>query len=242
MTASLGTLATAVLKPSDYAFPQKSPALPAGAHGIASISHGGKTFRFRTNPNEFHWDYTLNKRIDPTYGGRVVQLLGTKIDNFSIKADGGGGRWDYINRMATFLRDVMVDQRDGSPCTFEYTTRGWKLNCYIVSIPFSDSVGEVLREFEIEMKVQEDVSSLMTKHSLSIELSRLMDGIGFRRTRYNDPTLQGQTMGDVVGDNAGATPLADLAADGIQGLQTISQYLPKGLAPIGGILNPGTGK
>lgn len=217
------------LKTSEYAFPQRSAALGPGVRGIASISHRGRTFRFRTNPNEFNWDYTLNKRIDQTYGGRVVQLLGTKIDNFSLKADAGGGRWDYVNRMAKFLRDVMVDQRDGDPATFEYTTRGWKLHCYLVSIPFNDAVGEVLREFEIQMKVQEDVSRLMSKNSMSIELRRLQDGIGFRRSKYNDPHLTGQQMADQIGDIFGAQPVADLAQGGIQGFSQISQFLPNGL-------------
>jgi len=227
------------LRTSEYAFPQRSAALSPDVRGIASISHRGRTFRFRTNPNEFYWDYTLNKRIDQTYGGRVVQLLGTKIDNFSLKAEAGSGRWDYINRLAKFLRDVMVDQRDGDPATFEYTTRGWKLKCFIVSVPFSDAVGEVLREFEIQMRVQEDVSRLLAKNSLSIELRRLQDGIGFRRSKYNDPTLSGQQMADQIGDIFGAQPVADLIQGGIQGFNTTSPFLPNGLGGIGSSLNTG---
>jgi hypothetical protein len=217
---------------ADYSFPQVAPAQSSSVGGIASISHNGSTFRFRTNPNEFHWDYTLNKRIDPTYGGRVIQLLGTKIENFSLKADAGGGRWDYLNRMALFLRDVMVNQRDGTPAVFEYTTRGWKLNCYVVSIPFADAVEEVLHEFEIVLKVQEDVNQVMTQASLGIELSKLTDGVAFRRSQYNDPTLQGQAAPSATG--AGATTPGNPL---IQGIQTISQFLPNGVGGgLGGIL------
>lgn len=213
----------------DYAFPQKSAPLSKGEHGVASLTHGGRTFRFRTNPNEFKWTYTLNKRIDQTYGGRVVQLLGTKIDDFVLKADAGRGGWDYVNRFSSYLRDIMVNQRNGSPATFEYTTRGWKLNAYIVSVPFADAVTEVLREFEITMKVQEDVSGLISKNSLDGELRALSNGIGFRRSRYNDPLLANQQMVDIVGDFQGAIEATIDAATGIIQIPTVSEFLPNGL-------------
>ncbi|QZE10471.1 minor tail protein [Mycobacterium phage ScoobyDoobyDoo] len=225
---------------ADYPFPQKSAALPASESGIASITHNGRTFRFRTNPNEFRWTYTLNRRIDPTYGGRVIQLLGTKIDDFSLKAEAGNGRWDYINRMATFLRDVMVDQRGGEPAVFEYTKRGWKLNCYIVSVPFQDEFNAVLREFEISMKVQEDVSGLLSKNSLDRELRALADGIGFQRSKYNDPQKQGQDMVDIIGDLRGALPLDSL--EGVLQTPLESIYLPQNSGLIARNLNiPGVG-
>jgi hypothetical protein len=125
----------------------------------------------------------------------------------------------------------MIDQRDGTPATFEYTKRGWKLNCYIVSVPFQDSVEEVLREFEVTCKVQEDVSGLLTKNFLSAELSRLSDGIGFRRSKYNDPTMQGQTLFDQIGDGQGANPIELInAAVGI--VQDISnQFLDPNSIP-----------
>jgi len=175
-----------------YGFPQVAPASTTGERGIASLRHpgvnGGAALRFRCNPKEFNWSYTLNKRIDQTYGGRVIQLLGTRIDDFTFKADSGLGRWGYLNQVAKFMRDVMITQRNGIPATFEYTTRGWKFNAYVVSVPFADAVEEVLREFEIGLKVQEDVSGLMSRNTLQAELRRLQDGIGFRRSKYNDPT------------------------------------------------------
>ena len=93
---------------SKYAFPQQAPGIdPAsGERGIASMYHPDVgTLRFRSNPNEFNWTYTLNKRLDTTYGGRVVQLLGVKIDDFTFKADCGAGRWAYMNKVAKFMRE-----------------------------------------------------------------------------------------------------------------------------------------
>ena len=178
-----------------YQFPQKTAPAQLGPdeRGIASLSHPdvSTTFRFRSNPKQFNWSYTLNKRIDQTYGGRVVQLLSTRIDDFSFTVYCGTERWAYMNQAANFMRDVMVKQRNGVPATFEYTTRGWKFNAFIVSVPFADAVEEVLREFEVSMKVQEDLSGLISRNTLSAELRRLQDGLAFRRSKYNDPTLRG---------------------------------------------------
>lgn len=214
---------------SKYAFPQQAAPLTKGEHGIASMHHPDVgDLRFRTNPNEFNWTYTLNKRIDQTYGGRVVQLLGTKIDDFTFKADSGRGGWAYMNKVAKFMRDVMVVQRNGTPATFEYTTRGWKLNCYVTAVPFADAVEEVLREFEITCKVQEDVSGVMSKNTLDAELRRLQDGINYQRGKYNDPRY-GQGVTD---SEQGVNAVADIvnAVGSITGLFTSPlDFLPGGL-------------
>lgn len=206
----------------NYEFPQKvAPAnLQDGERGISSLYHPEVgTFRFRSNPKEFNWSYTLNKRVDQTYGGRVIQLLGTRIDDFSFKADCGIGRWEYMNRVARFMRDVMIRQRGGIPATFEYTTRGWKFNAYVVSVPFADAIEEVLREFEVSLKVQEDISGVMSRNTLSAELARLQEGMGFRRSKYNDPLYPA---------NQNGIPRPDLGPVGqllTSGTQVIQQFL-----------------
>lgn len=223
----------------NYQFPQETdPAsLSPGERGICSISHPDvTTFRFRANPKEFNWSYTLNKRVDQTYGGRVIQLLGTRIDDFSFKADSGVERWDYSNRVANFMRDVMVAQRNGRPATFEYTTRGWKFNAYIVSVPFADAVEEVLREFEVVMKVQEDVTGLMSQNTLAAELRRLQDGIAFRRGKYNDPRWkENQNLPDSeIADRALKNTVQTLSGVAADVMQT---YLPTGIANSSNFLN-----
>lgn len=215
-----------------YHFPQKtSPAvLGADERGITTLRHPGVgTFRFRSNPKQFNWGYTLNKRIDMTYGGRVVQLLGTRIEDFSFTADCGAGRWDEMNRVARFMRDVMIAQRGGVPATFEYSTRGWSFNGYVVSVPFSDAVEEVLREFGVSMKVQEDVSGLMSRNTLTAELRRLRDGIAFRRSQFNDP-MAGQNREARTDSEGFAYDMSQVADRLTGGAFTIAQnFLPNGV-------------
>ncbi|ABE67876.1 minor tail protein [Mycobacterium phage DirtMonster] len=223
---------------SNFHFPQQSIPLAKGERGIATLHHPDVgSLRFRTNPKEFGWSYTLNKRIDQTYGGRVVQLLGVKIDDFTIKADAGGGRWEYMHKVNKFLRDVMVVQRNGVPATFEYTTRGWKLNGYISTIPFQDSREEVAREFAIQMKVQEDVSGVMSKNTLDAALRNLKDGVGFKRSKYNDPVLGSGPTGDSESSTfGGIQEIADIIGQASEILNQFGQnldFLPGGLPGVG---------
>lgn len=209
----------------NYQFPQVASPLTTDEKGIATLSHPEVgSFRLRSNPKEFNWNYTLTKRIDQTYGGRVIQLLGTRIEDFTFTADCGAGRWEYMNRAAKFMRDIMIRQRGGRPATFEYTTRGWRFNAFVVAMPFADAVEEVLREFQVTLKVQEDVTGVMSRNTLGAELRRLQDGLGFRRSKYNDPIIDDHPDGLFGIDMSSIT-------NQMSGLGSILQqnYLPNGV-------------
>lgn len=154
--------------------------------GIASLTWGGHTLRFRTNPNEVTWNYSLITKTDQTYGGRVVQILGTKIDDLTVKVDCGLGGWPYLVKVVTFMRDLMVAQRNGQTAVFEYTTRNWKLKVYAASFPFGDSVTATTRELTLNFKVQEDISGIVSSSTISAAIQSFANGIGWERNQYND--------------------------------------------------------
>ena len=163
--------------------------LPGHARGVCTLQFGGKTLRFRTNPNEIWWNYTLITSVENTYGGRVVQILGARIDDLVVKVECGRGGWEYLRHLVGFMRDMINDQRKGDPGIFTYTTRGWRLKVFAVSVPFQDSVTATTREIELRFKVQEDVSGVQTSQAISNELKRLQDGIGFKKGPYSsDPS------------------------------------------------------
>ena len=158
--------------------------------GVASLRFKGRTLRFRTNPNEMWWSYRLNTNVEETYGGRVVQMLSVRIEDLLVKVDCGRGGWRYFMHIVDFLRYMMVEQRKngGQTGTFEYTTRRWKMEVYALTIPFQDNVTATVRELELRFKIQEDISGLMSQLTLSAELLRLQEGIGWRKTEYNTPS------------------------------------------------------
>lgn len=166
--------------------------------GIASLDFGGKVLRFRTNPNEIWWSYSLNTAVEQTYGGRVVQILSTRIDDLVVKIDCGWGGWPELTRVVNFLRTMMIEQRKdgGKTAVFNYTTRRWRMKVYALSVPFQDAVNATTRELEIRFKVAEDLSGEMSRLALSAELLRLQDGINFRKTKYNTPNSAAVSVGE----------------------------------------------
>ncbi len=163
--------------------------LPGGNNpnrGIASLEYQGQVLRFRTNPNEVWWTYSINTVVENTYGGRVVQILGAKVGDLVVTVECGRGGWNYLTQVVGFMRNMINDQRkQGEPGTFLYTTRNWHLKVFALSVPFMDSVTSTTREIELRFKVQEDVSGVQTNLALSGELARLREGIGFEKNKYN---------------------------------------------------------
>lgn len=156
------------------------------SRGICTLDAPGVgTLQFRTNPNEITWDYELITHIEQTYGGRVVQILGTKMDNLTVKVDCGQGGWPYAMYIVQFMRDLMVTQRNGVPATFRYTTRGWQLAVFALNIPFHDEVNATIREMTLNFKIQQDISGLQTASNIAQALATLVEGIGFTPNQYN---------------------------------------------------------
>lgn len=156
--------------------------------GVASLTHGTKRLVFRTNPNSVMWSYKLNTAVENTYGGRVIQVLSTAMEDLKIVIECGLGGWNYAMTVAEFMRNMLVDQRDGKPGFFEYTTRNYRLKVFAVSIPFQDRITETTREIELNFKIQEDLSGDMTRQTIATELSKLQEGIGFSHNQFNTGT------------------------------------------------------
>ena len=202
--------------------------------GIASLTHGNKSLTFRTNPNSIMWSYSLNTAVENTWGGRVVQILSTSMEDLKVVIECGMGGWDYAMKVARFMRDMMVDQRNGEPGTFQYTTRGWNLSVFALNIPFQDRITETTREIELNFKIQEDVSGTLTRQTISTELSKLRNGIGFSHNALN-------TGSGVRGDGTEAPII--LAQPDIGGTLTTAEIpstQPYGDPVMGAINNFGT--
>lgn len=145
--------------------------------GMCTLSFQGRVFRFRTNPNEIWWSYELLTNVEETYGGRVIQLLGTRLGDLKVKVECGGGGWNYLMEVVLYLRDLLTDQRNGNTAQFAYTTRNWVLNVYSMSIPYADEVTATTREIELDFKIQEDVTNVMSQISLDAEIANLTAGV-----------------------------------------------------------------
>ena len=195
--------------------------------GIASLTHGNNSITFRTNPNSINWSYKLNTSVENTYGGRVVQILSTAMEDLKVIIECGIGGWDYAMQVATFMRNMMVDQRNGQPGVFSYTTRQWLMNVFAVSIPFQDQVTATTREIELNFKIQEDISGMITQQTVSAELAKIQDGIGFSHNQFNTGT---GVAGDGTTSPTWLNPVSaaqTLTTAAIPGTNPFSQQLGK---------------
>lgn len=158
--------------------------------GLCTLSFQDQVFRFRTNPNEIWWSAELLSNEEETFGGKVIQILGTRLGELVVKVDCGQGGYDYLMQVVLTLRNLLSDQRNGNPATFEYTTRNVKLNVYAMSIPFQDQFDATVREIPLNFKIQEDVTGVMQQVTLDAALARLQDGVYAPGTplhnQYND--------------------------------------------------------
>jgi hypothetical protein len=175
------------------------------SRGIASLAFGGRTWRFRTNPNSVRFSYQLNTHIEQTFGGRVCQILSCKIEDLVVVVEAGSAGWAYAANLALFLRDFLDYQRNPSapPGNFVYTTRNWNFQVYQLSIPFQDQVQATVRPLELHFKVQEDVSGVVSGAILDATLAALQDGVGWRRDQYNSGSAA--IYGTYNGPNAGSS-------------------------------------
>lgn len=172
------------------------------SRGLCTLNAPGVgTLQFRTNPNEITWDYQLKTHVEQTYGGRIIQILGARLDNLVVKVDCGQGGWPYANYVQQFLRNMMVTQRNGMPGTFTYTTRNWVLKVFSLNVPFEDQVTATVRELTLNFKVQQDVSGVQTASSIANALNALRVGIGFLGTE-----LYGSGVGTAPNNAYGGGP------------------------------------
>jgi hypothetical protein len=156
--------------------------------GVVTLSHSGRVFRFRVDPNAVTWTYNLNTKVEETYGGRVVQLLSIRLGDLVVESNSGSGGWPYLKSLIDFCRDVMFQQKEtGKPAVFTYPTKGWELEVFLANLPYSDSVESAHFPFRLRFKIQEDVSGVMSSDSMTSELNKIRDGIGYERNDYNYP-------------------------------------------------------
>ena len=160
--------------------------------GVAIITGGPNDFHFRIDPNLITWQYKLNTHVDETYGGKVIQLLSVSITNLTIQSDSGRGGRDYLKKVITFTRDLLLWQKENPDkvVKFVYSPRGYNFTVHLTGLSMSDSLDNITFPYSFNFNVNEDVSGIATDKVMSAELARLQEGVGFKLSKYvGDGTL-----------------------------------------------------
>lgn len=167
--------------------------------GVVTISHGSRVFRFRVDPTAVSWTYNLNTKVEETYGGRVVQILSIRLGDLTVESNSGSGGWDYLKTVIDFCRDVLFQQKEtGRPAVFSYPTKGWEMEVFLSNIPYADQTENTHFPFRLRFKIQEDVSGVISADSITSELDKVRDGIGYERNDYNYPSGTGDEEMDTT--------------------------------------------
>lgn len=164
---------------------------------LLTFSGGVRNFVVRTNPNYISYSYSLRTQTYPTYGGRVIQILGVNYGTLQIEIESGSirtingqpGGYEYLRSVVKWFRDTSLWQRNSKKTIrFTYPARNYVLDVFLKDITISDDIQNVLRPLQLKMEIEDDFTGLLTGDLVDQELKYFQDGIGYEANPYNmDP-------------------------------------------------------
>lgn len=134
---------------------------------------------FSFNPDEVKWSFTNNTISRDTIGGRVVQLLSSKVDQMTVV--GRAGSRGELQRLAQNLKSIMNYQiKAQNAVHFKVPSKKWDFEVYIQNV---SSLGwdyaATSYPYELTLLVQKDLTGLSKKAVEKQALNRLAEGIGY---------------------------------------------------------------
>jgi len=161
---------------------------------LLTFNGGVRNFIVRTNPNYISYSYSLRTQTYPTYGGRVVQILGVNYGTLSVEIESGSkrtvngkvGDYAYFRDVIAWFRDTSLWQRNSKqPIQFTYPARNYVLNVFLKNLTIADDLQNVTRPLQIELEIEDDFTGLLTGDIVRSELEYFQEGIGYEKTMYN---------------------------------------------------------
>jgi hypothetical protein len=163
---------------------------------LLTFTGGARNFVVRTNPNYISYSYNLRTQEFPTYGGKVIQILGVNYGTVQIEVESGSpktvngqaGGYAYFRSVIQWFKDTSIWQRNNKlPIRMTYPERNYVLDVFLKQLIVSDDLTNVLRPLQIQMEIEDDFSGLLTSDIIDKELQYFQDGIGYQQDAYNDP-------------------------------------------------------
>lgn len=148
---------------------------------------------FRLDPNEISWGFSVRTSVTNTVGGRVIQVLGTKVS--SMKVVGSTGIGGYTEHRALVKKLVAVAESHvdggGTPVKFRYPPRDLEFDVFIRAInggngaaTSSITPGKVNHEFTLDLFLASNNSEL-NRIATDLFIARFAEGIGWTPNEFN---------------------------------------------------------
>lgn len=123
--------------------------------GTATLGYtGGPSVAFRIDPEMIDWTWSVQTNVIETIGGRVIQVLGARLDDLTVQGSLGqdvtkgkaGESWSLAQTFLTTVTAIMEQQAADSnaqatmhqPAVFSYPPRGWQWNVYVKGLTDPD--------------------------------------------------------------------------------------------------------
>lgn len=135
---------------------------------LASLGFsGGPHINFRLNPSSIDWGFDIHTHVDPTVGGRVIQITGATLRDLVVTGylgenrkagrspdrnpDHAGASWRLHEAFVKQCRAIMAYQsRDAAehgrmhaPATFNYPPENWRWKVYLKSVEDLDGSASI---------------------------------------------------------------------------------------------------
>lgn len=142
------------------------------------------------------WTYNLRTYVTDTVGGKVVQILGVDISDVKVQSQLGSGAKQELMDLVKRVRQIILwHSRERKHVTVTYPARNYKFTAYLESVTFKESLDDITYPFTLLLAVDEDINGNIKTTTISKELRRLSEGIGYEENEYNTPRGPEQETG-----------------------------------------------
>lgn len=155
----------------------------------------GPSIAFRIDPDSIDWNFQIITNVIETVGGRVVQVIGSYLNNLTIRGSFGqdhstrrGESWRQAEAFLNLITLIMEHQsadanqqaKMSPPAIFSYPPKGWRFQCYVDSLTDangSNSIvmtpGTINQQYVLSLFIVQDASeSLVVAGTSNGVLSR----------------------------------------------------------------------
>jgi hypothetical protein len=129
--------------------------------GTATLGYpGGPSVAFRVDPDSMDWTWSVITNVVETIGGRVIQVLGARLEDLTIQGSLGqdhanatsGESWQQAELFLATVTLIMERQSADSnqqglmhpPAVFSYPPKNWRWNVYVKSLTDPDGSNSVI--------------------------------------------------------------------------------------------------
>lgn len=123
--------------------------------GTATLGYpNGPSAAFRVDPDLIDWTWSVQTNVIETIGGRVIQVLGARLDDLTVQGSFGqdhsdkatGQSWQQAQAFLATVTAIMEQQASDAsqnslmhpPAVFTYPPKGWRWNVYVKALTDPD--------------------------------------------------------------------------------------------------------